>query len=256
MPAPEPAKESEGTSGPDVIGSISGTRLTVRPSLLGRAVGGLGTSILAGALLGGSAWLSDQPTVQPARPRPTPSAPGWRRVRARASGPRSRPARCAARRPADRGRRVLPVVRDARRRVSGDRGGHAATVWGLVALFAGLGDGRRGRHLARDRLAEGVRRRGPLRRAPGRGIMFGLGRLVHVEQLWADPGALLFGLRDPAGAAARPAPACGRAPARYSRRSRSASSACSRSGRSPRRSGPPTASTGSGRKQPRAVELC
>ena len=24
MPAPEPAKESEGTSGPDVIGSISG----------------------------------------------------------------------------------------------------------------------------------------------------------------------------------------------------------------------------------------
>ena len=33
------------------------------------------------------------------------------------------------------------------------------------------------------------------------GIMFGLGRLVHVEQLWADPGALLFGFEILLGAA-------------------------------------------------------
>ena len=134
--------------------------------------------------------------VQPPRPDQRDRRLGWRRVRARrvrAHAPDGRAARPD--RAAGRGRRVLPAVRDARRRVPGDR---------RRSRRHGLGPGRAGRR-ARD-----GRRRGDWRHGHGwpravavavlsaallaEGVTFGLGRLVRVDQLSTDPGALLFGI--------------------------------------------------------------
>jgi hypothetical protein len=73
--------------------------------------------------------------------------------------------------------------------------GHAATVWGTVALLAGPimgGAGSTWRHAAGWRRAFGlaVLTAG----LAGEGLAFGLPRLMHVDRLASDPGALLYGV--------------------------------------------------------------
>lgn len=179
--------------------------LAIRPSILGRAVGGFGTSILAGALLGGSAWFSDQLSWPYSLLVPTNAIGVWVGV-AFALGASARTLPTGALRglvgllTAVAAYYLLFATLGNGYRAIG--ASHAATVWGLVALFAGPAMGGAGatwRHgtgwprafavavLSAALLAEG--------------IMFGLGRLVHVDQLPADPGALLFGFEILLGAA-------------------------------------------------------
>ena len=70
---------------------------------------------------------------------------------------------------------------------------HAATVWGAVALLAGPlmgGAGSVWRYGQGWPRAIGV---GILAAALiGEGLVFGAGRLIHVDQLGTDPGALLL----------------------------------------------------------------
>jgi hypothetical protein len=172
--------------------------LALRPSLLGRAVGGFGTSIVAGVLLGGSAWFSDQLSWPYSLLVPTNAIGVWVGV-AFALGASARTLPTGALRgligllAAVAAYYLLFATLGAGYRAIG--AGHAATVWGLVALVAGPvmgGAGATWRHghgwpraaavavLSAALLAEGV--------------TFGLGRLVRVDQLSTDPGALLFGI--------------------------------------------------------------
>jgi hypothetical protein len=178
--------------------------LPVRVPLVGRAVEGIGTSLVAGALLGGSSWFSDQLAWPYSLLIPTNLIGVWLGV-AFALGASARTLPTGALRgligllAAIGTYYLLFAVIDAGIRSTG--AGHAATVWGLVALVAGPvmgGAGAAWRHgtgwlrvtgvalLAAGLLAEG--------------IAFGLGRLVHVDQLSVDPGALLFGIEIVLGA--------------------------------------------------------
>ena len=176
-----------------------------RPSLAGRAAGGFGASILAGALLGGSAWFSDQLAWPYSLLVPTNAIGAWVAV-AFVLGASARTVPTGALRglvgllTAVAAYYLLFATLGAGYRAMG--AGHAATVWGLVALVAGPvmgGAGATWRHrrgwprafavaiLSAALLAEGV--------------MFGLGRLAHLDQLSADPGALLYGIEIVIGAA-------------------------------------------------------
>ena len=201
--------------------------LALRPSLLGRAVGGLGTSIVAGVLLGGSAWFSDQLSWPYSLLVPTNAIGVWVGV-AFALGASARTLPTGALRgligllAAVGAYYLLFATLGAGYRAIG--AGHAATVWGLVALVAGPvmgGAGATWRHghgwprafavavLSAALLAEGV--------------MFGLGRLVHVDQLLDRPRRPAVRHRDPLGPPCRRC-SCPRASAcaGISRRSRSA----------------------------------
>ena len=172
--------------------------LAIAPPLATRVVGGFGTSILAGAALGAAAWFADGSglAARTADPGQRHRGVARRRVRARRVGPDD-PDRGPARghRPHLGGRRLLRPHRGLRPGLPGDR---------RVARGDGLGRGRAGR-----RAGHGRRRRGlAARHAAGRarsgwrllaaalfaeGFSFGAPRLVHLDQLGTDPGALLFG---------------------------------------------------------------
>jgi Family of unknown function (DUF6518) len=171
--------------------------LAIRPSLIGRAVEGLGTSVLVGAALGALAWLSDQLQWPYSLLIPANMIGVWLGI-AFALGASARTIPTGAIRgligllAAVAIYYLLFATLGAGYRAIG--AGHAATVWGLVALIAGPimgGAGAVWRHgsgrpraiavavLAAALIAEGA--------------VFGISRLIHLDQLRADPGALLFG---------------------------------------------------------------
>lgn len=169
-----------------------------RPSLAGRAAGGFGASILAGALLGGSAWFSDQLAWPYSLLVPTNAIGVWVGV-AFVLGASARTLPTGGLRglvgllTAVAAYYLLFATLGAGYRATG--AGHAATVWGLVALVAGPvmgGAGATWRHATGWPRAFAVAILSAALLAEG--IMFGLGRLVHLDQLAADPGALLFGI--------------------------------------------------------------
>ena len=143
--------------------------LASRPSLAGRAVGGFGASILAGALLGGSAWFSDQLAWPYSLLVPTNAIGVWVGV-AFVLGASARTLPTGALRGLvgllTAVGRLLPAVRDARRRVPRDRGRSRGDGLGAGRAGRRAGDGRRGRDVAaRDRAGRG---RSPSRSCPPR----------------------------------------------------------------------------------------
>jgi Family of unknown function (DUF6518) len=170
---------------------------TSRPSLLTRALGGLGTSIAGGAALGAGAWLSDQLPWPYSLLIPANAVGAWLGV-AFVLGASARTVPTGALRgligllAAVAGYYALFAVFGQGFRAIG--AGHAATVWGAVALVAGPVMGLAGstwRHTRGGRRALGaaVLAAG----LAGEGLVFGVPRLVHLDQLSTDPGALLYG---------------------------------------------------------------
>lgn len=171
---------------------------TSGPSLLTRAVGGLGTSIAGGAALGAGAWLADQVAWPFNLLIPANAVGAWLGV-AFVLGASARTIPTGALRgligllSAVASYYLLIAFLGSGIRVQG--AGHAATVWGAVALLAGPTMGLAGavwrrttgwsRSLAVAFLA-----------APliGEGTRFGFPRLVYLDQLATDPGALLLGM--------------------------------------------------------------
>jgi len=166
------------------------------PSLLGRAVGGFGASILGGAAIGAGAWLSDQLDYPLSLVLPANTIGVWVGA-AFALGASARTIPTGALRgligllSAVAAYYLLIAVFGVGVRVIG--ASHAASIWGFVALVAGPAMGGAGavwRHghgwprafavafLAATLIAEGV--------------AFGGGRLVAFAELAADPGALLL----------------------------------------------------------------
>ncbi len=178
--------------------------LPVRVPIVGRAVEGIGTSLVAGALLGGSSWFSDQLAWPYSLLIPTNLIGVWLGV-AFALGASARTMPTGALRgligllAAIGTYYLLFALIDSGIRSTG--AGHAATVWGLVALVAGPvmgGAGAAWRHGTGWFRATGVALLAAGLLAEG--IAFGLGRLVHLDQLSVDPGALLFGIEIALGA--------------------------------------------------------
>ncbi len=178
--------------------------LPVRVPLVGRAVEGIGTSHIAGALLGGSSWFSDTLAWPYSLLVPTNLIGVWLGV-AFALGASARTLPTGALRgligllAAIGTYYLLFALIDSGIRSTG--AGHAATVWGLVALVAGPvmgGAGAAWRHGTGWFRATGVALLAAGLLAEG--IAFGLGRLVHLDQLSVDPGALLFGIEIALGA--------------------------------------------------------
>jgi Family of unknown function (DUF6518) len=170
--------------------------LAIRPSLIARTVGGFGTSILSGGALGAAAWFSDQLQWPYSLLIPANMIGIWLGV-AFALGASARTIPTGALRgligllAAVAVYYLLFATLGEGYRATG--AGHAATVWGLVALLAGPvvgGSGAVWRHgsgrpravavavLAAALIAEGV--------------VFGASRLIHINQLGTDPGALLY----------------------------------------------------------------
>jgi Family of unknown function (DUF6518) len=171
--------------------------LAIRPSLIARAVEGLGTSILVGAALGAAAWLSDQLQWPYNLLIPANMIGIWLGI-AYALGASARTIPTGAIRgligllAAVAIYYLLFAILGAGYRAIG--AGHAATVWGLVALIAGPvmgGAGAVWRHASGRPRAIAVAILAAALIAEG--AVFGISRLVHAEQLGADPGALLFG---------------------------------------------------------------
>jgi hypothetical protein len=170
--------------------------LAIRPSLIGRAVEGLGTSILVGAALGALAWLSDQLQWPYSLLIPANMIGVWLAL-AFALGASARTIPTGALRGLIGLLAAVAVYYLLYTLGAGYRAigaGHAATVWGLVALIAGPvmgGAGAVWRHASGRPRAVAVAVLAAALIAEG--AVFGISRLVHVDQLATDPGALLFG---------------------------------------------------------------
>jgi Family of unknown function (DUF6518) len=170
--------------------------LAIRPSLIGRAVEGLGTSILVGAALGALAWLSDQLQWPYSLLIPANMIGVWLAL-AFALGASARTIPTGALRGLIGLLAAVAVYYLLYTLGAGYRAigaGHAATVWGLVALIAGPvmgGAGAVWRHASGRPRAVAVAVLAAALIAEG--AVFGISRLVHVDQLGTDPGALLFG---------------------------------------------------------------
>ena len=171
--------------------------LAIRPSLAVRAIGGFGTAILAGVALGGAAWVSDQLPYPIGLLLPANAIGVWLAV-AFVLGASARTVPTGALRgvvgllSAVVTYYLLIAVFGVGFRAIG--ASHAATIWGAVALVTGpiLGlAGATWRHASGWPRAIGVAVLAAALIAEG--VMFGAGRLVHLEQLPVDPGALLFG---------------------------------------------------------------
>jgi hypothetical protein len=161
-----------------------------------RAVAGFGTSVVGGAALGGAAWFSDQLAWPFSLIIPANAIGVWLAVAFVLGG--------SARTIATGALRGLVGLLTAvavyylliaafGQGVRAIGASHAATVWGLVALIAGPilgGSGAVWRHGTGWPRALGV---AVLAAAlVGEGVVFGGPRLLHVDQLGADPGAFLF----------------------------------------------------------------
>jgi hypothetical protein len=170
--------------------------LAIRPSLIARAVEGLGTSILVGAALGALAWLSDQLQWPYSLLIPANMIGVWLAL-AFALGASARTIPTGALRGLIGLLAAVAVYYLLYTLGAGYRAigaGHAATVWGLVALIAGPvmgGAGAVWRHASGRPRAVAVAVLAAALIAEG--AVFGISRLVHVDQLATDPGALLFG---------------------------------------------------------------
>jgi hypothetical protein len=179
--------------------------LAIRPSLIARTVGGFGTSILVGAALGAAAWLSDQLQWPYSLLIPANMIGVWLGV-AFALGASARTIPTGALRgligllAAVAVYYLLFAALGAGYRAIG--AGHAATVWGLVALLAGPvlgGAGAVWRHASGRPRAVAVAVLAAALIAEG--VVFGVTRLVHIDQLGNDPGALLYAAEIAIGAA-------------------------------------------------------
>ncbi len=125
--------------------------LAIRPSLIARTVGGLGTSIVVGGALGAAAWFSDQLQWPYSLLIPANMIGIWLGI-AYGLGASARTIPTGALRgligllAAVAVYYLLFATLGAGYRAIG--AGHAATVWGLVALLRRPGHGRRRRRLA------------------------------------------------------------------------------------------------------------
>src|SRR4249919_1081272 len=171
--------------------------LAIRPSLISRTVGGFGTSIVVGGALGAAAWLSDQLQWPYSLLIPANMIGIWLGV-AFALGASARTIPTGAIRgligllAAVAVYYLLFATLGEGYRATG--AGHAATVWGLVALLAGPvvgGSGAVWRHGSGRPRATAVAVLAAALIAEG--VVFGVTRLVHVDRLANDPGALLYG---------------------------------------------------------------
>jgi len=170
--------------------------LTVRPGVVSRAVSGFGTSIGVGVALGAAAWISDQLSWPSSLLIPANAIGVWLGV-AFILGASARTIPTGVLRgligllSAVAAYYLLFAVLGQGIRAVG--ASHAATVWGAVALLAGPlmgGAGSVWRYGHGWPRAIGV---GVLAAAfIGEGVVFGAGRLVHVDQLGTDPGAFLL----------------------------------------------------------------
>lgn len=170
--------------------------LTVRPGVVSRAISGFGTSIGVGAALGGAAWISDQLSWPYSLLIPANAIGAWLGI-AFILGASARTIPTGVLRgligllSAVAAYYLLNAALGQGFRVIG--ASHAATVWGAVALLAGPlmgGAGSVWRYGQGWPRAIGV---GILAAALiGEGFVFGAGRLIHVDQLSTDPGAILL----------------------------------------------------------------
>lgn len=170
--------------------------LAITPSLGTRALGGFGASILGGAALGAAAWTTDQLTFPWTAIIPVNAIGAWLAV-AFVLGASARTIPTGAL----RGLIGLLSAVAAYYLLFGLLGegfraigaSHAATVWGAVALLAGPAMGLAGsiwrhgngwpRAIAVAALAAAL---------IAEGLAFGVARLVHLDQLAHDPGALIL----------------------------------------------------------------
>jgi hypothetical protein len=170
--------------------------LTVRPGVVSRAISGFGTSIGVGAAIGAAAWVSDQLSWPYSLLIPANAIGVWLGV-AFLLGASARTIPTGVLRgligllSAVAAYYLLNAALGHGFRVIG--ASHAATVWGAVALLAGPimgGAGSVWRYGSGWPRAIGV---GILAAALiGEGLVFGGSRLLHVDQLGTDPGAILF----------------------------------------------------------------
>jgi Family of unknown function (DUF6518) len=171
--------------------------LSLTPPLANRIVGGFGASILAGAVIGAAAWWSDQLDYPLSVLIPANMIGIWLGL-AFVLGASARTIPTGALRgliallSAVAAYYVLfAVLGDGFRAIGAS---HAATVWGAVAILAGPVMGgagatwRHGRGWPRS-IAVAVLSAGLF----AEGFAFGAPRLVHIDELVHDPGALLFG---------------------------------------------------------------
>jgi Family of unknown function (DUF6518) len=171
--------------------------VTGAPSVVRRAVGGFGTSIVAGAALGVAAWVSDQLQWPLSLVIPANLIAAWLGV-AFALGASARTIPTGALRglvgllSAVVAYYLLIAALGQGFRAIG--ASHAATIWGAVALLAGPVMGGAG---AVWRYGQGwPRALGVALIAAafiGEGVVFGASRWMHPDQLAADPGAFLLG---------------------------------------------------------------
>ena len=174
-------------------------RLTslLAPSLASRAVAGFGASILGGAALGGAAWFADGLAWPLSLLIPANAIGAWLGV-AFVLGASARTI------PTGALRGVIGLLSAVASTTSSSAifgqgyraigASHAATIWGAVALVAGPvmgGAGAVWRHGAGWPRAIGVALLASALFAEG--FVFGAPRLIHVDQIHVDPGALLFG---------------------------------------------------------------
>ena len=166
------------------------------PALLARLVSGRGTSVVGGAALGAGAWLSDQLAWPYSLLIPANAVGAWLGV-AFVLGASARTYPTGAL----RGLigllaavacyyLLFATLGDGFRAIGA---GHAATVWGAVALLTGPALGLAGavwrravgwwRAAAVGLLAAGL---------AAEGLVFGAARLIRVDELATDPGAFLL----------------------------------------------------------------
>jgi Family of unknown function (DUF6518) len=171
-------------------------RTTGAPAFAARAIGGFGTSIVVGAALGVGAWVSDQLIWPYSLLIPANAIGAWLGV-AFALGASARTIPTGALRglvgllSAVAAYYVLNAVFGQGFRAIG--AAHAATIWGGVAIVAGPvmgGAGAVWRHGHGWPRAIGVALLSAALIAEG--VVFGGPRLIRVDQLGADPGALLY----------------------------------------------------------------
>jgi hypothetical protein len=170
--------------------------LAITPSLGVRALGGFGTSIAGGAALGAAAWTTDQLAFPWTALIPVNAIGAWLAV-AFVLGASARTIPTGALRgvigllSAVGAYYVLTGLLGTGFRAIG--ASHAATVWGSVALLAGPAFGLAGsawRHGHGWPRAAGVAALSAALIAEG--LVFGAQRLVHLDQLASDPGALVL----------------------------------------------------------------
>jgi hypothetical protein len=170
--------------------------LAIAPPLVNRAVAGFGASILGGAALGGAAWFADGLAWPLSLLIPANLIGIWLGV-AFVLGASARTIPTGALRGVIGLLSAVAVyyvlIAAFGQGIRAIGASHAATIWGMVALLAGPALGGAGavwRHGAGWPRAIGVALFASALFAEG--FVFAAPRLVHLDQIAGDPGALLF----------------------------------------------------------------